>query len=397
MSDDGDNHQAETICGANGNTDTICSPKHDAVWKNGTWYQITWNPSYPTYAATSLLNIVLYRVENYQNIRIKEWNNVSSTKGSFPVQVDDTWFPGSSSSSSTPSDRLLYLVGPDVEDPDEEMNSRFSDYPAPVPMTVERPNTNSKETTVQGVKANDNSAPNSSNQQTGLQPWLIAVVIISCVAAVAACIAMIWAIRQLRKRKMVGDEKGSFDPGTVIVGDGGGDSQLMMASSSMPPSSIMLAAAAGGNPNPMMHTSHHSLRDSSYMLPRFAPDGSVRSTLRYGEIVRPQSCSNISTRSDAATPPITSTDALMIADTFRQRMRRPDWQQQTQQQEHEDEDEAWESKRRQLSEELLKKELAAEGTLMKKVGKRANLLSTLVDEEEEQQQHHPSSNINHNS
>lgn len=187
----------------------------------------------------------------------------------------------------------------------------------------------------------------------------------------------------------------------MIVGDGGGDSQLMMASSSMPPSSIMLAAAAGGNTNPMMHTSHHSLRDSSYMLPRFVPDGSVRSTLRYGEIVRPQSMSNISTRSDAATPPITSTDALMIADTFRQRMRRPDWQQQTQQQENEDEDKAWESRRRQLSEELLKKELAAEGTLMKKVGKRAHLISTLVDEVEEQQ--HPtrsnttSSNINHHN
>ena len=84
----------------------------------------------------SLLNIVLYRVENYQNIRLKEWNNVSSSKGSFPVQVDDTWFP--ESSSSTPSDRLLYLVGPDIEDPDEEMNNRFSDYPAPVSMTVER-------------------------------------------------------------------------------------------------------------------------------------------------------------------------------------------------------------------------------------------------------------------
>lgn len=37
---------AEMKCGANGNTDTICSPKRDDVWKNGTWYQITWNPRY---------------------------------------------------------------------------------------------------------------------------------------------------------------------------------------------------------------------------------------------------------------------------------------------------------------------------------------------------------------
>ncbi|KAG0168912.1 hypothetical protein DFQ30_004168 [Apophysomyces sp. BC1015] len=99
-------------------------------------------------------------------------------------------------------------------------------------------------------------------------------------------------------------------------------------------------------------------------------------------VIRPQStasCSNISSRSE---PPLTSTDALLIADTFRQRMRRPEWQHQQQQGEGE-EDEQYdgetleeedtvskrkkeEEKRRQLSEELLKKELAAEGTSMKK-------------------------------
>lgn len=85
-------------------------------------------------------------------------------------------------------------------------------------LNLSGPNTNSKEATAvqQGVTANDDSTKNSSNQQTGLQPWLIAVVVFSCVAAVAACIAMIWAIRQLRKRKMVGDEKGSFDPGMFM-------------------------------------------------------------------------------------------------------------------------------------------------------------------------------------
>ena len=76
------------------------------------------------------------------------------------------------------------------------------------------PNTSSKEATVQGAAANDHSASNASNQQPGLQPWLIAVVVICCVAAVAACLAMIWAIRLVRKRKLVGAENGSFDPGT---------------------------------------------------------------------------------------------------------------------------------------------------------------------------------------
>jgi hypothetical protein len=98
-----------------------------------------------------------------------------------------------------------------------------------------------------------------------------------------------------------------------------------------------------------------------------------------------QSMTNLSSRSD---PPLTSTDALLIADTFRQRMRRPEWphcsdivqpsSSSSKSAECENkEDEEEELKRRLASELLLKNELEAEGTLMKKVGKRAHLLSTI--------------------
>lgn len=83
--------------------------------------------------------------------------------------------------------------------------------------------------------------------------------------------------------------------------------------------------------------------------------------------MRPQSTSNISSRSE---PPLSSTDALLIADTFRQRMRKPEWQKEEE-----------ETKRRELSELLLKHELEAEGTLMKKVGKRAHLLANTYQDE----------------
>ncbi|RCH80553.1 hypothetical protein CU098_000391, partial [Rhizopus stolonifer] len=85
---------------------------------------------------------------------------------------------------------------------------------------------------------------------------------------------------------------------------------------------------------------------SSSMFPEDRPP--VLQTLPIESLPRPQSNASMSE------PPFTSTDAILIADTFRQQ----------------DEEE----KRRQLSEELLKKELEAEGTLMKKVGsKRAHL------------------------
>lgn len=111
------------------------------------------------------------------------------------------------------------------------------------------------------------------------------------------------------------------------------------------------------------------LEDSSvYMLGR--SDDNRQSTTSF---------SNISSRSE---PPLTSTDALLIADTFRQRMRRPEWQQKQQQNQSPEEVEEEEDQRRQLSEDLLKKELEAEGTLMKKVGKRAHLLAATYQKDQ---------------
>lgn len=103
-----------------------------------------------------------------------------------------------------------------------------------------------------------------------------------------------------------------------------------------------------------------------------------------GDGARPQSTASFSNISSRSEPPLTSTDALLIADTFRQRMRRPEWQQQQQQlQKKEDEEAEEEDKRRQLSEQLLKKELEAEGTLMKKVGKRAHLLAATYQQQQQ--------------
>jgi hypothetical protein len=97
---------------------------------------------------------------------------------------------------------------------------------------------------------------------------------------------------------------------------------------------------------------------------------------------RPHSTASFSNISSRSEPPLTSTEALLIADTFRQHMRRPEWQQQHRKKPGNEEDE--EMKRRQLSQELLKNELKAEGTLMKKVGKRAHLLAATATTHPEQ-------------
>ncbi|KAI9255254.1 hypothetical protein BDA99DRAFT_540166 [Phascolomyces articulosus] len=368
--------QAE--CGANGNTDTICSPLKGETWENSTWHQITWNPSYPTYAADEFIDIYLYYVKNYQNTMIKNWTNVSPSRSNYPVFIDDTWFPISYRDDDI-HEALIYIVGVDVN-PDQEMTDRYSDYPAPIPIQVIQ---TPKPTTATNNTAINDSDKSSTNDGT-LQPWVIAIVVIAIVAAVIACIVMIWAIRHVRRRKLVYNEKGHEIESAGIGGP-------VTNSSSLPSSSMMYPGST------------QFKNDSSYIFPPIG-DGSIRSQpasriildrgsncLPDNMLIRPQSvasCSNISTPSTDM-PPISSADALMIADTFRQRMRRPEWQQQQQhhqqqqQQQQQKQEHNEESKRRQLSEELLKKELAAEGTLMKKVGKRAQLLSAFAEIEDE--------------
>ncbi|KAI8338612.1 hypothetical protein BC941DRAFT_469719 [Chlamydoabsidia padenii] len=86
----------------------------------------------------------------------------------------------------------------------------------------------------------------------------------------------------------------------------------------------------------------------------------------------------IQSMSNLSTPPLTSTDALLIADTFRQRMRRPEWplhgrapsslSSSDSSSTIDDGKENGERIRRLASEQILKIELEAEGTLLKKMG-----------------------------
>ncbi|KAI8087050.1 uncharacterized protein B0P05DRAFT_487479, partial [Gilbertella persicaria] len=122
-------------CGLNGNTDTICSPKPEDLWKNGTWYPITWNPMYPSYVASPTLDIYIYFIRNYQNILVKKITNINTSKGTVPVLVDNSWRLDSSAHTYN---TMIYIL-PSELDPDKELENRFSsDYPPPVYNRVEQ-------------------------------------------------------------------------------------------------------------------------------------------------------------------------------------------------------------------------------------------------------------------
>lgn len=49
----------------------------------------------------------------------------------------------------------------------------------------------------------------ASNQDSHpIQPWIIAAVVLACLAVLGACVSLAWVMHQSRKRKLVYGEKG---------------------------------------------------------------------------------------------------------------------------------------------------------------------------------------------
>jgi hypothetical protein len=250
---------------------------------------------------------------------------------------------------------------------------------------------------------NSSKLNGSNSHKEQVQPWVIAAIVLACLAVLCACLAIGWVTRHNKRRKIggKGGEKGHLALETPT-------SSMFPMNASEEICREKLQTFSSGSIATYINPSSHLSEPSPLKLYCSGPNGSQPGTVKsqtvpntpikgtmndqkigfistpslpleqvYG--ARPCSTASFSNISSRSEPPLTSTDALLIADTFRQRMRCPEWQQQQMQIQATDGDE--EEKRRQLSEDLLKKELEAEGTLMKKVGKRAHLLATTYQNE----------------
>ncbi|CAO3617881.1 unnamed protein product [Cunninghamella blakesleeana] len=334
---------ASPNCGRNGNQDTICSPMNGETWnQNGTWYLFTWNPTYPTYVASNSLSIYFYFVENYKFIEIMAFHNITN-QGELPMIINNTWFNSPSiTQKGSQHDARVYVIASEL-DPITEMNNLNSPWPKPVQFYID-------EALSPSQKDGSTQPINDNNSSSGSQSWVTPLVLVLCLLAVVISVVVFMVLRKIRRRKLVYGEKSHLD-----------DTKYKNDMFPISPSDEGFKYDR--------HTNYSaSTQDITYMHP---PPPTL------------QSMSNLSCRSD---PLLSSTDALLIADTFRQRMRRPEWPhcntilQQNQSEEEENNNnnkEDDEAQRRLASELLLKKELEAEGTLMKKVGKRANVLSVI--------------------
>ncbi|KAI8890064.1 hypothetical protein K501DRAFT_169767, partial [Backusella circina FSU 941] len=394
-------------CGLNGNTDTICSPKSGDTWKNGTWYPISWNPLYPTYVSTATLDIYIYIVQNYQNRLIKKFLDIPTSKANYPILVDDNWRLDNKTNATL--DGMVYLVSSGV-DPEKEMNNIFTDFPPPVHFNVEQlaippistslPTSSSSASSITSsthpaslspsitkptaIPSNTLDINNAKKQQQDqqqsdqqgqhtIQPWVIAAVVLSCLAVLGACATIFWVTRNSRRRKLVYGEKGHVElnstasmfptaTNSLRLDDKVYDNRSVVTA----PMKINTTISGGGSKR-----SKTAPNTPASAKPKFGfistPSLPMDEVYGAPPNLRPQSAVSISNASSRSEPPLTSTDALLIADTFRQRMRRPEWQSLK--------PEEVEQLQRQQSDDLLKKELEAEGTLMKKVGKSAIFLA----------------------
>ncbi|KAI8074171.1 hypothetical protein BC940DRAFT_364081 [Gongronella butleri] len=332
-------------CGRNGNADNVCSPHANDHWtENADPYLAEWNHEYPTYASSDALSIYIFFIEQFEKKSVIAFHNISNT-GQFPIRVNRTWFSPALGLNTTGGnhDALFYILESGIN-PFKEMNNLKSVWPSPILFTVTENNT---------ADATPNR-PTAVPLAPGFSVWLIPVIAIgSVILFILLCFAVLAFYRYYKaKNRIYQNEKGAMDDN-------------YSCNTIYPRSSGQL---------PFKHDPQVTYSSSIQDMPvAYQPPKAI------------QSMSNISCRSD---PPLTSNDALLIGDTFRQRMRRPEWphcSDVVQPNDTTDDDnvkktvkeDEEEMQRRLASELLLKKELEAEGTLMKQVGKRPHLLSTV--------------------
>ncbi|KAI8365906.1 uncharacterized protein BYT42DRAFT_145201 [Radiomyces spectabilis] len=298
---------------------------------------------------TNYETLVLYllHLEDDEYKPIKVWSDLQRTRGVLVQQVDDSWFPEPQLPDNSPNKSwtmYAYMLGPDVDLQEElaKIPSKASFYPVPTNFTLiqNARNTTQPSATPSTVSTQQTNNDNSDNKtsNSGLQTWVIVVIVIACVLVVGTAIAIFWAVRKVRKNKAGasngggGDEKiaiyqsaaknpGSNDETSKQAHDAVSSEQhrdmahhlatfndnrdISSIHSSTP---MILHGSASMRSSPVMQS--HSISQSLY--DRDPEKSAVAHLMQHPEARQSSSI-------------LSSTDALMIADTFRQFMRKPEW------------------------------------------------------------------------
>ncbi|KAG0167718.1 hypothetical protein DFQ30_005732 [Apophysomyces sp. BC1015] len=293
--------------------------------------------------------LVLYLLELNDSsgyLPVKTWTNVRRTRGVLVQQVDDSWFPTQlpDNSPNRSWTMFTYMLGPDADLQQElaKIPNNENFYPVPKNFTLIQSAHNTTippiPTTVAGPPPNNSPSPQSSSSGSQLPPWAIAVICVASVIVIASLAASFWALRKWRKNKaetkLSGNEKlliaGSMKPPRT------GDGTLQVHGAPVTP-----AVAHRGTDGVMPVGAFMDNRDISSIHSSTPMMLHASGSLRSSPVTQSPSTSRSLQDPDIEKSPIahimqhpeahhsssilSSTDALMIADTFRQFMRKPEW------------------------------------------------------------------------
>ncbi|CAO3680070.1 unnamed protein product [Umbelopsis ramanniana] len=418
----------DVSCPDQGNSVLVCSPLSSDTWYNGTTNQFLWNynnPAFNNQFQNGSLSLYLYQYEkaSIEYVMVKNFTQLPTTPGSLVTTVDDSWFPTklSPGSANVTHTYFIYLIASDL-DPATEMNNIYSIYrqesigtlnftvvqiaPLTTPSSsvslsnsAAQPSSTTPQAAASTPSDGNSQQLSSSSSGSKLQPWTIGVIVAACIAVILAVIALIWTIRYTRRQRKFGHRR-SFFLSDSKRSPGANDAGVVDAAA-MTQGIIPGMQSHGGFDNRDVSSIHSgtpifggtSSRRST-ALENSSAFGSTRgSGLRNSTGIDPEKnqsvISNAVRTSDLgqhaearqSNSVLSSTDALMIADTFRSLMRKPDWNEKSDEVEMENTEENDEEKRKRLGNELLRQQLAEEGTQVQRIERRPTQLKSITTAE----------------
>ncbi|KAI8096163.1 uncharacterized protein BX664DRAFT_323273 [Halteromyces radiatus] len=379
---------ASQSCGDRDQTVAICSPSTTDVWYNNTYHELYWKYNNAVFNGFETLTFYLLQQTNSTNYKQIKSFDVVHAVGVQVVLIDDSWYPAPIPDNSPNVTRIVYayLLGSGV-DLQQELANPLSIYPRPTQFTLiqNAHNTTSNSTSPSSSPSSLSSTSASSNNQgSSLPPWAIAIIVIAAVAITIAAIALAWLIRNIRKnRKHQPLNKSDLDSSEGL-------NNLAPSNTTVPETTPVPKNIVNKNTN-MNHIETRDLPSSihsSAPMIRGSPTVPSPSSIERSPSITTNTTSatnnspNVNMtavhhmHADASNPHqtssiLSSTDALMIADTFRQFMRKPDWSDTPGTTDQENDDETDEQKRTRVANTLLQKQLAVDGTTVKDIERKS--------------------------
>ncbi|KAI7883104.1 hypothetical protein K492DRAFT_205651 [Lichtheimia hyalospora FSU 10163] len=358
----------------------MCSPSSNDVWYNSSTYELSWNYNNPAFInGENIINLyLLYQSTNGTFEMVKKWDDIPRLPGSLVTKVDDSWFPTPlADNAPNKTWHPSFFIVTDGYNIQEELQDG-SIFPPPVRFTLIQ---NAKDTTHPTPPLIADSV--SENDPPSLTGWMIAVIVIVSTLLLVALGALVFfcCIRQRHPNNSHDEPSASVpvsSPSQPAINSGLiGEDQTTLAQEKGISTTGVSAPAV---PRPF---SAHDLSSISSLTPITGPRGGgavsppSASTPPNTSEIQPIAATGATTDPRQSSSVLSSTDAIMIADTFRQFMRKPEWKNNREHTEEEDygDDNTFKQldeneQRKRLGDELLRKELAEEGTSVYQIERR---------------------------